>query len=203
MRGQVIGQVISAAVPSVSNINSPPSGDLFLRAQAGDYVVEFSGVKSPVKVIVTAGRRTTMEVIPQPSVSTRNAQNAGRGVLGASTGTAVPRTSFVWDGTENESNTWLHTEWTRQRDGSWQHMQENRGNVTTPQEIARQTSTWRETGRATVDSTSGVIVAAAKSDQEVFIPDFNGGKRPSVVLIRDNAKASWQILVDLSFDHRL
>jgi len=115
----------------------------------------------------------------------------------------TPRTSFAWDSTEDISNTWLATEWIRQSGGVWQQMQEYRGNVDTPEEIAHQTSTWRETGRATVDGTTGVIVREAKSSREVFIPDLKGGKNPSVVRIRANSKAAWRTLVDLSVDHRL
>ena len=187
------------------------NGDLFLRAQAGEYVVEFTGIRAPIKVVVTPGRRTTMEVLPQSQQSGAlgNGQSGGHvgDLLSGSTGKvtkAVPRTSFAWDGTEDISNTWLHTEWTLQpHPGWWHQMQEHRGNVSTPKQIDRHTFTWREMGRATVDGTSGVIVRDQKSSQEVFIPDLNGGKNPSVVLIRANSKSAWQILVDLSVDHRL
>jgi hypothetical protein len=204
MRAQVLTN--ASANPSSfpkATVNTPANGDLFLRAEAGHYNVGFSGISIAIKVTVTAGVRTTM-VIPS-LVPTARPPSSAQIPTGSTANVprSVPRTSFQWDETENISDTFRHNEWTRQPDGRWQQMQEYRGNVTAAQEIAHRTYGWREIGRATVDGTTGVIVRAEKSAEEVFLPDLNGGKNPSVVLTRANAKESWSVLDDLSVDHRM
>jgi hypothetical protein len=188
-----------------ANFGELLNGDSFLRANKGYYLVTVSGVGGEFGVSVTPGKRTFME-INRGATQAQSSQSA--------TKPPTPRTSFEWTVTKNTGNPlgngplYVHTEWTRQRNGTWL-VHESGNDLTNIIERKSRSTTWRELDRETVYGTTGVVVRALDAGQEVFIPDLSGGKNPEAVLIRNdpyprssgaNILKAWETLVDLSAD---